>query len=89
MRKLLMVTVLVGAAAAASGARAAPHAGPIPLASGAPAAQSVQYYYYPTQYDEEWRHREWRRHEEIERWRRHQEWRRERYEERWHGRYGW
>jgi len=81
MRKLLMgLTVLVGATAAVSGARAAPQlASPIPLASGAAAVQPV--HYYPAQYDEDWRHREWRRHEEFERWRRHREWRHERHEE--------
>ena len=85
MRKLLLAIVLAGAAV--SGARAAPHASPIPLASGASAAQSV--HYYPTQYDEEWRHREWRRQEEAERWRRHQWWRHQRWEEHDYGRRGW
>lgn len=86
MRKLLMVTVLVGAAAAVSGARAAPRlAGPIPLASGPAVAQLA--HYDRAQYDEEWRHREWRRHEEFERWRRHREWRHERRED--YDRRGW
>lgn len=88
MRKLLMVTVLVGATAAVSGARATPHvASPIPLASGATVAEPV--HWYPAQYDEDWRLREWRRHEEMERWRRHREWRRERYEERERDHRGW
>ncbi len=88
MRKLLMVAVLVGATAAVSGARAAPRfASPIPLASGAPVAQPV--HYYPAQYDEDWRFREWRRREELERWRRHQEWRHERHQEYEHDHRGW
>ncbi len=90
MRKLLMFAVLAGATAAVSGARAAPQlSSPIPLASGAAAVQPVHYYYRPAQYDEDWRHREWRRHEEFERWRRHREWRHERHEEFEHGYRGW
>ena len=82
MRKLLMgLTVLVGATAAASGARAAlPLTSPVPPAFGAAAVQPVHYDYYPAQYDGDWRYREWRRHEEFERWRRHREWRHERHE---------
>lgn len=86
MRKLLMgLIVLVGATAAVSGARAASQAGPIPLAFGTPVAEPV--HYDRIQYDEDWRHREWRRHEEFERWRRHREWRHERREE--YGHRGW
>ena len=88
MRKLLMgLTVLVGATAVVSGARAAPQTSPIPLAAGAPVVQPV--HYYPAQYGEDWRHREWRRHEEFERWRRHQWWRHHHFEEREYGRRGW
>ena len=91
MRKLLMgLTVLLGATAAVSGARAAPQlTSPIPFAAVPAAVQPVHYDYYPAQYDEGWRSREWRRHEEYERWRRHQEWRRERFEDRWHDHRGW
>ncbi len=86
MRKLLMVTVLVGATAV-PGARATPYACPIPPVPAALVAQSV--HYYPTQYEEDWRHREWRRQEEFERWRRHQWRRHHRFEEREYGRRGW
>ena len=82
MRKFLMMTMLVGVAAAASGASAAPRADAVLSIYDAPAVQPVQYY-------EGGRYREWRRHEEYERWRRHQWRRHHRFEEREYGRRGW
>ena len=78
MRKLLMsLTVLAGTTvAAASAANAAPLASPIHVEAAMPHVQTVQYY-------EDWRYREWRRHEAWEHWRRHEEWRR------WHQYRGW
>lgn len=82
MRKfLLALAVLAGAAAAATGASAAPRAIPFaaaPAAGGAALMQPVQY--YPG-----WRYREARRHAAYERFQHHEarrEWRRE------HGFYG-
>ena len=71
---LLSLSILGGAAAAAAAAHATPGVGPIPLLTGQPMMHNVQYY-------EDWRYREWRRHEAFERWRRHEEWRR------WHHHY--
>ena len=83
MRKFLMgLTMVVGVAAAASGASAAPRADALLYVHGAPAVQQVQYH-------EGWRHREWRRHAEFERWRRYQWWRHHRFEEREYSRRGW
>lgn len=86
MRKFLMATMLVGVAAAAtavaSSASAAPRADAFLAVYEAPAVQPVQYY-------EDWRYREWRRHQEYERWRRHQWRRHHRYEGREYGRRGW
>lgn len=84
MRKfLLSLTVLAGVAAAVSAASAAPgFESRGAVASGMPAVQ-------PVHDGEDWRFREWRRHEEFERFRRHHEWRRERFEEHEHGRRGW
>jgi hypothetical protein len=81
MRTLLMsLTVLAGATvASASVAHAAPEARFVAPVIDAPHLQTVQYY-------EDWRAREWRRHEEQERWRRHEE--RERWE-RWHRQRNW
>ena len=77
MRKfLLSLSVLGGAAAAASAAHATPAVGPIPVLAGQPMLQNVQYY-------DDWRYREWRRHEAYERWRRHEESRR------WHHYRAW
>ena len=79
MRKLLMGLLVAGGAAmgaaVATGARAAPWAGPSDALAPAPRVQPVQYY-------EDWRHREWRRREAYERWRR-QEARRRWQQERW------
>jgi hypothetical protein len=74
---LMMATVLAGAAAAASGAHAAPLAAlarpgavvAAPVLDGGALAQPVQYY-------EDFRHREFRRREAYERFRRHEDWRR-------------
>ncbi len=83
MRKFLLgLTVLAGVAASASITNAAPRFGsPIPFASEAP----VQLVHD----GDDWRAREWRRHEEFERYRRHREWRHERFEEHEHDRRGW
>jgi len=78
---ILTLAVLAGAAAAATGASAAPHAIPLAAAPGADGAGLVQ----PVQYYPGWRYREARRHEAYERFRRHEarrEWHRE------HGFYG-
>lgn len=87
MRKFLMgLTVLAGAVAVTPGADAAPRfVDPVPVASGQPAVQAVQYYGGR----EEWRHREWRRREAFERFRRHEQWRHRHYEAYQHGRGGW
>ena len=83
MRKFLMgLVMVVGVAAAASGASAAPRADAVLSIHDAPAVQPVQYY-------EDWRYREWRRQQEYERWRRHQWWRHHRYEGREYSRRGW
>ncbi len=69
MRKfLLSLTVLAGAAGAASGAQAS-LANPIPVFDPPGHMQAVQYH-------DDWRRREWLRRERHEEWRRHQEWRR-------------
>lgn len=79
MRNFLMVATVLAAAAAASGAQAAPTgnlaqpASYVPALDGAAMAQPVQY--YPG-----WREREFRRREAYDRFRRHEvrrEWRRE------------
>ena len=65
---------------AASGANAAPRfMSPVPFVAAPPIVQPVQYY-------EDGRYRNWRRHEEIERFRRREAWRHERHEEHEHGR---
>ncbi len=80
---LLGLIVLAGAVVAASGADAAPRfAASVSAVSGAGLSQTVQY-------REDWRYREWRRHEEFERARRHAEWRHERHEAREHEHRGW
>ena len=83
MRKLLWgVVALIGAGVAGS-AQARPPVAWVPVYIGAPVATPVQYY-------EDWRGREWRRHEEHERWRRHEErrrWFEHRREREWHR--GW
>lgn len=77
MRKfLLTLAVLAGAAAAASGASAAPRHIPLAAATAVDASALVQ----PVQYYPDWRQREFRRREAYERFRRHEarrEWRRE------------
>jgi len=82
---LLGLAALAGVAAASPAVQAAPLLASLAPAYGDAAVQLV--HYYPAQYDEDWRHRQWRRHEEFERYRRHHEWRRERYEE--HEHRGW
>lgn len=84
MRKFLLgLTVLAGVATTASVASAAPRfEGQVPFASAAPVVQLVHD-------GEDWRFREWRRHEEFERFRRRHEWRHERFEEHEHDRRGW
>ncbi len=84
MRKFLMgLTVLAGTVVATSGVNAAPRfAAPVPMVSDAALVQPVQYH-------EDWRYREWRRREELERFRRHEAWRHERHEAREHWHRGW
>ncbi len=84
MRKILMgLTVLAGAVVAASGVDAAPRfMAPVSTVTSAAVVQPVRYH-------EDWRYREWRRREELERFRRHEEWRHERHEAREHRRHGW
>ena len=89
MRKFLLgLTILAGGVVAASGADAAPRVtASLPQMSDAGLLQTVQY-------REDWRYREWRRHEEFERARRHaewrhEEWRHERHEAREHEQRGW
>ncbi len=78
MRKFLMGLTVLAGAIVALGANAAPRFSvPAPVVSAAALVQPVQYY-------EDWRHREWRRREEFERFRRHEEWRHERHEAREH-----
>jgi len=86
----MVLTVFAGAVAASAGANAAPRSSDlVPMAATQPTVQPVQYYGG----GEEWRHREWRRHEAYERFRRHEEWRHQRREahERYrdHDRHGW
>ena len=91
MRKFLMgLTVLAGAVTAGAAAQAAPHvADPASVAASAPALQPAHYWMTePAQYGEDWRHREWRRREEFERFRRHEaerHWRHEQRERYWRG----
>lgn len=88
MRKVMMLAAIAGAALLGAGAKAAPVTAPEPALTGAAHVQAVGWGYG----GDEWRHREWRRHEERERWRRHEA--RERWR-RWHEaqerarHYGW
>lgn len=70
MHKALML-LTAASALLAVGAKAAPLAQPLPPLA-APHVQAVDWG------GGEWRHREWRRHDEWERWRQHEAW------ERWH-----
>lgn len=83
MRKFLLVlTVVVGAAAAVGTANAAPAA--VPLLDPAPVLGPALV--QPAQYYPDWREHEWRRREAYERFRRHEARREWRYR---HGEYGY
>lgn len=74
MRRVLILAAVAGTALLGAGAKAAPVRAPEPALAAAPRVQAVEWGYGGG----EWRHSEWRRHEEWERWRRHEAW------ERWH-----
>ena len=78
MRKFLMMMTVLAGAAAATGAHAAPAAVALPGAALDVASQALAdgALVQPVQYYEDWRYREFRRHEAFERFRRHEEWRR-------------
>ena len=103
MRNVLLgALAVIGVGLSAGAARAQPGVVWVPIYTGAPVAEPVQYYY--GWQHEEWRRQEWRRHEEEERrraawhrWHEHEEherdgwragWRDGRHEE-WREHRGW